>query len=98
MDYPDHHDKQLIRAFNSLKTPLELQNFLRDLLTLSEIKEAANRFRIATLLWQGEKSYQQIARECNTSTTTVTRVNEWLNKRSEGGYRTALSRLYPKKS
>ena len=93
---PDKHDKQLIKAFSLLKTDKEIEVFLRDLLTISEIKEFSNRLRIARLLWEGKKSYLQIAKECKTSTTTVTRVNEWLNKRGLNGYQTIIRRLSKK--
>ena len=94
--YPDAHDRELAQAFLSLKTTKEIQSFLRDLLTIAEIKEASKRFQIAKLLWQGRKSYLQIAETHHTSTTTVTRVADWLKNQPYGGYRTILSRLYPK--
>lgn len=95
-NYPDEHDKLLIRAFASLKNQAEIEAFLRDLLTLKEIKESSNRLRIAQLLWENKKSYLEIAQECKTSTTTVTRVNDWLHKKGLNGYHTVLSRLFPK--
>lgn len=94
-NYPDPFDRQLIKAFASLKTETEIQNFLRDLLTLPEIKEASNRFEIATLLWKRGMSYQAIAKRAQTSTTTVTRVADWLFKKGLNGYQTALKRLFP---
>lgn len=94
--FPDKKDQQLIKAFSLLKNEKEIQGFLRDLFTLAELKEASNRFHIATLLWQGGMSYIEIAKECGTSTTTVTRVNEWLFKRGGNGYLNVLKRLYPK--
>lgn len=96
-DYPDVKDKELIKALHSLKTEKEIENFLRDLLTLPEIKEAANRFHIATLLWHGGLSYQTIAKRAKTSTTTVTRVADWLFKKGLHGYQTALKRLHHKR-
>lgn len=95
-NYPDKKARALINAFSKFKTEKEIQNFLRDLLTISEIKEAANRFHIATLLWQGGMSYETIAKRAKASTTTVTRVADWLN-RGRGGYRLILHRLFPKK-
>lgn len=96
-DYPDEHDRALIRAFSKLKTEKEVENFLRDLLTLPEIKETANRFHIATLLWRGGMSYQAIAKQAKTSTTTVTRVADWLFKKGLNGYQTVLKRIFPKR-
>lgn len=96
-NYPDVKDQQLIKALFSLKSEAEIRNFLRDIFTLSEIKEAANRFEMAKLLWKGKKSYLEIASETKASTTTVTRVAEWLFKKGLNGYQIALSRLFPKK-
>lgn len=76
--------KQLVKAFLTLKTEQEFANFLRDLLTSPEIEEFANRLEIAKLLLTGE-SYLKIAEKTGTSTTTVTRVAQWLF-RGCGGY------------
>lgn len=95
--YPDKADKELIKAFSCLHSPKDFENFLRDLLTTAELKEMANRFAIAKTLWTTDKTYLVIAEEFHTSTTTVTRVADWLNHKDFGGYRTVLSRLYPKK-
>jgi TrpR-related protein YerC/YecD len=95
-DYPDKHDQELIRAFSQLHHPDDIQRFLRDILTLAEIKETAKRFQIAKRLWHGGKSYQQIAQELDTSTTTVTRVADWLFNKDFKGYQTVFKKLYPK--
>lgn len=97
-EYPDSKDAKLIEAFTKLNSKKEVVKFLRDLLTISEIKEASNRFHIATLLWKGGLSYIQIAEKANTSTSTVTRVAEWLFKKGLNGYKTVLKRMYPKPS
>jgi len=94
--YPDTKDLELIAAVASLKTKKEIENFLRDLLTVTEIKEFAKRFQIAKQLWLTERSYLKIAEEAQTSTTTVTRVANWLYKEGLNGYQTALKRLFPK--
>jgi TrpR-related protein YerC/YecD len=96
-NYPDKLDKKMIKAFSLLKGEKEIENFLRDLLTIGEIKEASKRFEIATMLWQGGLTYEQIAKRAKTSTTTVTRVAHWLVKKGLDGYRTVLMRMYPKK-
>jgi len=77
-------EKALIRVFLKLKTEQEVANFLRDLLTSPEIEEFSNRLEIARLLLTG-KSYLKIAKETGASTTTVTRVAQWLF-RGCGGY------------
>lgn len=68
----------MAKAFLALKTEQEVLNFLRDLLTLSEVDEFANRLEIARLLMKDEKSYAEIAKEIGVSTTTVTRVAQWV--------------------
>lgn len=86
--------KPLNQAILSLKTEKEVASFLRDLLTLQEIKTINQRFEIAHLLHQG-LPYSKIAKLTNASTTTVTRVSHWL-KHGKGGYQTALKRLFSK--
>jgi TrpR-related protein YerC/YecD len=81
-------EKALASAFLKLKTEQEVANFLRDLLTIKEIEEFANRLEMARLLKRGW-SYKRIAKEMNVSTTTVTRVAHWLF-RGCGGYEKAL--------
>lgn len=81
-------EKRLAKAFMKLKSETETANFLRDLLTLPEIEEFANRLEIARLLLEGE-SYKQIAYQTGVSTTTVTRTAHWLFKGC-GGYKKVL--------
>jgi len=81
-------EKNLVKAFLRLKTEKDIANFLRDLLTLAEIEEFANRLEVARLLTQG-LSYQRIAEKTGVSTATVTRVAHWLF-RGCGGYKKVL--------
>lgn len=83
-------EKELSRSFLKLKTEKEVANFLRDLLTLPEIEEFANRLEIARLLLKGG-SYKRIAKQSGVSTTTVTRVAHWLFKGC-GGYFNVLKK------
>ncbi len=83
-------EKLLTKSFLKLKTEQEVANFLRDLLTIKEIEEFANRLEMARLLKKGW-SYKKIARETKTSTTTVTRVAHWLF-RGAGGYKRVLEK------
>ena len=96
MNYPDNNDKELINAISSLKTKDEVKNFLRDLLTVAEIKEFSNRYQAAKMVYQGN-SYLDIAKKLGISTTTVTRVSHWLHH-GMNGYLTILKRLYPQKN
>ena len=81
-------EKFLTKTFLKLKTEQEVSNFLRDLLTIKEIEEFANRLEMARLLKQG-MSYKAIAEKLKVSTTTVTRVAHWLF-RGCGGYEKIL--------
>ncbi|MDP4001158.1 MAG: YerC/YecD family TrpR-related protein [bacterium] len=82
---------KLFKAILSLKTIEECEDFFRDLLTLSEIREISKRLKVAKMLNEGQKSYIQIAKEAKTTTATVTRVAHWL-KYGSGGYRTIFNR------
>ena len=89
-NYKPKNDRErfLIKSFLKLKTEQEVANFLRDLLTIKEIEELANRLEMARLLKQG-MSYKTIAKKLKVSTTTVTRVAHWLF-RGCGGYQKVL--------
>ncbi len=80
--------ESLYKAFLSLKSVSELRAFSRDLCTLEELKEMAERWEIARLLNKG-MTYREVAKKLNVSTTTVARVAFWLNN-GEGGYKIAL--------
>ncbi|EKE14258.1 MAG: TrpR like protein, YerC/YecD [uncultured bacterium] len=84
-------EKFLARAFLKLKNEQEVANFLRDLLTIKEMEEFANRLEMAKLLKEG-MSYKAIAKKLKVSTTTVTRTAHWLFHGC-GGYNIALKKL-----
>ena len=82
---------ELSQAILSLKTEAEFKRFLRDLLTLAELKEFANRWKVAQML-NKKVPYEQIAKETGMSSTTIARVQKWLIK-GKGGYRLVLKRF-----
>ena len=82
--------RSLARALLSIKKEEEMLVFLRDVATLEELRELANRWEVAKQLDQG-RSYRDIGRRLKVSTATVTRIAHWLNN-GEGGYKLALSR------
>jgi TrpR-related protein YerC/YecD len=82
--------RSLFEAMLAMETRSELEAFLRDLCTLSELEAMAHRWEVARLLEQG-LPYLEIAERTGASTTTVTRVAHWL-RHGEGGYRAALDR------
>ncbi len=65
--------------------------FLRDLCTLGELHDMAQRWAVARLLDAG-MHYAEISRRTGASTATITRIASWLNH-GEGGYRRMLDRL-----
>jgi len=80
----------LFEATLSLGTVKEAEAFFRDLCTAEEIRDMADRWRIARMIDEG-RSYRKIAQDLGTSTTTVARVASWLNN-GRGGYRLVLDR------
>jgi TrpR-related protein YerC/YecD len=88
--WPTNEHRELFQAIASLRNPDEVERFLRDLCTRSELDAMAHRWEVAKLLSEG-LPYLEIARRAQASTTTVTRVAQWL-RNGEGGYALALRR------
>jgi TrpR-related protein YerC/YecD len=82
---------ELIAALLRLDDPDGAARFLRDLCTLGELRDLAQRWAVVRRLDAGEH-YASISRETGASTATITRIASWLNH-GEGGYRKALERL-----
>jgi TrpR-related protein YerC/YecD len=82
---------ELIAAVLRLDDPNDAARFLRDLCTLGELRDLAQRWAVVRRLDAGEH-YAAISRETGASTATITRIASWLNH-GEGGYRAALERL-----
>ena len=80
----------MCHAILTLETVEEVARFLRDLCTRNEIDELSSRWSVATLLEAG-LPYREISQRTGTSTTTISRVNEW-RRHGTGGYRLALDR------
>jgi TrpR-related protein YerC/YecD len=81
----------LFDAIRTLDTRDETERFFRDLCTLSEIRDMAQRWAVVRLLEDG-KHYAEISRTTGASTATITRIASWLHH-GEGGYRSMLDRL-----
>jgi TrpR-related protein YerC/YecD len=89
--WPTTEHEELFATIASLRTAGETQAFLRDLCTRSELDAMAHRWQVAKLLEDG-LPYLEVAKRAHASTTTVTRVAQWL-RNGEGGYALALRRL-----
>lgn len=91
-----HRIKNLIEVFSSFESESDFSSFLRDVATIKEIEAMAERWECARLLHQG-LSYREVSKKTGASTTTVTRVAQWL-KGGEGGYKKVLKLLDSKKN
>jgi len=91
MNWKTPQKKQLVKVLLALETPREVECFLRDLMTESEITEFSNRLETASLLAQNV-SYSQIQKRTGLSATTIARVSKWLNN-GMNGYKRMLNRI-----
>ena len=83
--------QDLFKAILKLRSGDEVRRFLRDLLTIPEIKTFAMRWKVAQMLDNGY-TYQEIGKETGMSSTTIARINRWLEY-GEGGYKLLLKRI-----
>jgi TrpR-related protein YerC/YecD len=81
----------LFDAVLALEDRAEAEHFFRDLCTLRELRDLAQRWEIARLLDEG-LHYTEISQRTGASTATITRIAQWLHH-GTGGYRLALARL-----
>ena len=81
----------LFTAILRLETTDETERFFRDLCTLNELRDMAQRWAVVRLLDSG-LHYADISRRTGASTATITRIASWLNH-GEGGYRAMLDKL-----
>ena len=85
-----HDIDELYAAILSLKNLEEAKSFFRDLLTEGEIKEFAERWKVAAMLAR-KVPYTSIIDQTGLSSRTVARVARWV-KKGMGGYRLVLKR------
>ena len=83
--------RRLFQALLSLQNDEECEAFLRDLCTMKELADMAQRLEAAEMLLQGN-TYEQIVKSVRISTATISRINQCIQYGS-GGYRTVVSRL-----
>ena len=81
----------LLQAILTLETTDEAERFFRDLCTLNELRDMAQRWAVVRMLENG-LHYAEISRTTGASTATITRIASWLNH-GEGGYREMLAKL-----
>jgi TrpR-related protein YerC/YecD len=83
--------ERLFMAIMSLESLEEYYDFFEDACTIKEIQEIAQRFDVATQLWQG-KNYNEVNQSTGASTATICRVKKCLMY-GRSGYRLALERI-----
>ncbi len=83
--------RELFKAILGLDGVDEASAFFRDLCTLGELRDMAQRWAVVRMLDAG-LHYAEISQRTGASTATVTRIASWLHH-GEGGYRAALDRL-----
>lgn len=81
----------LFRAVLSLQSVEECYAFFEDLCTMKELSDMSQRFQAARLLLQGS-TYDQIVKEVEISTATISRINRCIQY-GEGGYQTVIERM-----
>ena len=88
--WPTKQHKELFATIGALRGADEAERFFRDLCTRSELDAMAHRWEVVQLLAEG-LPYLEVSKRAHASTTTVTRVAQWL-RNGEGGYELALRR------
>jgi len=90
-DWRTANVEALFDAILRLDKRQEAERFFRDLCTLGELHDMAQRWAVVRMLDQG-LHYAEISRLTGASTATITRIASWLNH-GEGGYRAMLQKL-----
>ena len=83
--------EDLLAAVLRLETVPEAEAFFRDLCTLGELHDMAQRWAVVRMLDEG-LHYGDISRRTGASTATITRIAQWL-RHGEGGYQAMLDRV-----
>lgn len=68
----------------------QMRAVLIDLCTPAELRALSERWRVAQMLANCEKSYREISADTGVSTTTIGRVARFLKDEPHGGYRLLL--------
>lgn len=89
-DWRSEDTAALFDAVLLLEDRDEAAAFFRDLCTYHELEEMSQRWAVARLLGSG-LPYRKISDMTGVSTTTITRISQWL-QRGTGGYQMMLER------
>lgn len=83
--------RALLGALLALGDEGDAAAFLRDLCTMGEIHDLAQRWAVVRMLDEG-LHYGEISQRTGASTATITRIASWFHH-GEGGYRRVLERV-----
>ncbi len=81
----------LFNAILKLETVDECYDFFEDLCTVKEVADMAQRIEVAQMLIEG-KTYEQIVKNVEISTATISRINRCIQYGS-GGYKNILGKF-----
>lgn len=81
----------LFDAILSLESREECYAFFEDLCTVKEISDMAQRLEAAKLLLDG-RTYDQIVKEVEISTATISRINRCIQY-GTGGYQSVIEKV-----
>lgn len=87
----NHDTDELFKAILSLETMEECYDFFEDLCTMKELEDMTQRIHAAEMLLAG-KTYEQIVKNVEISTATISRINRCIQYGS-GGYEKVLTRI-----
>jgi len=90
-DWLTEDTRALFDAILRLDSEKDAQRFFRDLCTLGELHDMAQRWAVVRMLDAG-LHYAEISNRTGASTATITRIASWL-RHGEGGYRLLLDRM-----
>lgn len=82
---------ELFRAILALENLDDCYAFFEDLCTMKELADMAQRLTAARMLLNG-KTYEQIVRNVEISTATISRINRCIQY-GAGGYERVLGRI-----
>lgn len=96
MKLPKNNKQATQRFFDailSLQNHRECTSFFKDLCTPTEMESMVGRLEVATLLYEGGKSYREIHHETGASLVTIGRVARFLMQEDNAGYRNVLDKI-----
>ena len=80
----------LFETLSKINNTDEFYSFFADLCTIKELNDMGQRLKVAKLLTEG-KTYEQIVKQVEISSATISRVNRCIQYGS-GGYEMALKK------